>query len=130
MNEVIMETVVQIVTTLLLTLIGVLGTWLTAKIGKRKELETIAAATHEAIDAAQFTVMELQQTMVVGMKAAHEDGKLSEEEINELGVLLVEKALAQMSQPAKDLLTAAGKDIAAIIMAAGEAMILSMKKNE
>ena len=130
MNEVIMETVVQIVATLLLTLIGVLGTWLTAKIGKRQELASIAAATYEATDAAQRTVLELQQTVVEAMKAAHEDGKLSEAEINELGVLLLEKSLAQMSQPAKDLLIASGKDISAIIEAAGEAMILAMKKNE
>ena len=127
MNEIIMETVLQIVATLLLTLIGVLGTWLTAKIGKRKELETIAAATWEATDAAQRTVLELQQTTVEAMKAASEDGKLSEAEINELGALLLEKALAQMSQPAKDLLTAAGKDITAIIQSAGEGMILAMK---
>ena len=128
MNEAIIETVVQIVATLLLTLIGVLGTWLTAKIGKRKELETISAATCEAIEAAQRTVLELQQTTVEGMKAASEDGKLSEAEIDELGVLLLEKTLAQMSDPAKELLIAAGKDISEIIQSAGEAMILAMKK--
>ena len=128
MSEVIMETVVQIVATLLLTLIGVLGTWLTAKIGKRKELESIAAATNEATDAAQRTVLELQQTTVEAMKAANEDGKLTEAEIEHLGAMLLEKALAQMSQPAIDLLAAAGKDITAIIQSAGEAMILAMKK--
>ena len=127
MNEVIIETVVKIVATMLLTLIGVLGTWLTAKIGKRKELETIAAATHEATDAAQRTVLELQQTVVEGMKAASKDGKLSEAEIEELSVLLLEKTLAQMSKPAKDLLISAGKDISAIIQSAGEGMILAMK---
>ena len=129
MNEVIMEIVVKIAATLLLTLIGVLGTWLTSKIGKRKELEAIAAATYEATDAAQRTVLELQQTFVEGMKAASNDGKLSKEEIDELGMLLLEKTMAQMSQPAKDLLISAGKDISAIIQSAGEAMILEMKKN-
>lgn len=128
MNEVIIETVVQIVATLLLTLIGVLGTWLTVKIGKRQELQSIAAATNEATHAAQTVVLSLQQTVVEGMKAACEDGKLSESEINELTALLLEKAMAQISEPAKNILIASGKDISAIIQDAGEALIGQMKK--
>ena len=128
MNEVIMETVVQIVGALLLTLIGVLGTWLTAKIGKRQELMNIAVATNEAVNAAQSTVLELQQTVVDGWKAAHEDGKLSNEEINELGYLLVNKTVEKMSDSAVNLLVSAGVDITAIIKGAGEEMILRMKR--
>ncbi len=128
MNEIIIENVVQIVAALLLTLIGVLGTWLTAKIGKRNELASIAAATNEVTEAAQTAVLSLQQTTVEGMKAACEDGKLTDAEIEELGTLLLEKALAQISEPAKNLLNAAGKDITAIIQDTGEALILSMKK--
>lgn len=129
MNEIIIETIVQIIATLLLTLIGVLGAWLTAKISKRNELANIAAATNEATAAAQTAVLALQQTTVEAMKAASEDGKLTEAEIEHLGTLLLEKALAQISEPAKNLLTAAGKDITAIIQDAGEAMILRMKQS-
>ena len=128
MYEIIMETVVQIVATLLLTLIGVLGTWLTIKISKKAEMASIAAATNEATKAAQTTVLELQQTTVEAMKAAHEDGKLSEDEIKNLSAMLLEKALDKMSEPAKALLMAAGVDISAIITGAGEAMIGAMKK--
>ena len=128
MNEIIIEVGMQVVKTLLLTLIGVLGTWLTVKIGKRNELASIAAATDEATHAAQTVVESLQQTAVEAMKAASSDGKLSEAEIKELGALLLEKALAQISEPAKNLLAAAGKDITAIIEDAGEAMIAQMKK--
>lgn len=129
MNEIIIETAVQIIAALLLTLIGVLGTWLTAKIGKKAELATIAAATNEATRAAQTTVLELQQTTVEAMKAASEDGKLTESEIEHLGALLLEKALDKMSEPAKNLLTAAGVDITAIITGTGEALIGQMKNN-
>ena len=52
MYEIIMETGVEIVAALLLTLIGVLGTWLTAKISKQKELVNIATATGEVVNAA------------------------------------------------------------------------------
>lgn len=128
MNEVIIEMVAQIVGTFMLMLIGVAGAWLTAKIGKRNELATIAAATNEATDAAQRVVLELQQTLVEGMKASCEDGKLSDEEVEQLGALLLNKAMAQMSEPAKNVLAAAGKDVSAIIQSAGEAMILAIKK--
>ncbi len=128
MNEVIIETAVQIVATLILTLIGVLGTWLTAKIAKRNELANINAATNEAIGAAQLTVLELQQTVVDGWKAASADGKLSKDEITQLGTMLIEKTMEKMSDSAKNLLTAAGVDITAIIKGAGEAMVQNMKR--
>lgn len=127
MTEIIIENAVQIVATLLVTLIGVLGTWLTIKIGKANELANIAAATDEATKAAQTTVLELQQTTVEAMKAASEDGKLTNAEIEHLGALLLEKALDKMSNPAKNLLNSAGVDITAIIKGAGEAMVKSMK---
>lgn len=128
MNEVIIETAVQIVATLILTLIGVLGTWLTAKIAKRNELANINAATNEAIGAAQLTVLELQQTVVDGWKAASADGKLSKDEITQLGTMLIEKTMEKMSDSAKNLLTAAGVDITAIIKGTGEAMVQNMKQ--
>ena len=128
MNDVIIEMVAQIVGTFMLMLIGVAGTWLTAKIAKRNELATIAAATNEATETAQRVVLELQQTLVEGMKASCEDGRLSDSEIEQLGALLLNKAMAQLSEPAKNVLAAAGKDVSAIIQSAGEAMILAIKK--
>jgi len=127
MENVIIETVVQIVATLLITLIGVLGTWLTAKIAKKHELANIAAATDEATKAAQTTVLELQQTTVEAMKAASADGKLTQSEIEELGALLLQKALDKMSNSAKNVLTSAGVDITALIKGAGEALINRLK---
>ena len=128
MTEMIIETGVQILATLLLTLIGVLGTWLSLKLAKREELKSIAAATEDAPRAAQLTVMELQQTTVEAMKAASDDGKLSQAEIEQLGALLLEKALDKMSAPAVNLLKGAGVDICGLITGAGEALIGQMKK--
>ena len=128
MCELIIELVAKIVGMILVTAICVAGSWLTAKIAKRNELANIAAATDEAVGAAQRVVQELQQTLVEGMKASCEDGKLSESEIEQLSALLLNKAMAQMSEPAKNVLAAAGKDVSAIIQSAGEAMILAIKK--
>ena len=130
MNElvnVIIENAVQIVATLLITLIGVLGAWMTSKIAKREELKNIGAATDEAVHAAQTTVLELQQTTVEGLKKASADGKLSKDEIDELGKMLIDGALAKMSDAVKGVLNAAGVDLSKIIQGAAEAYIASMK---
>ena len=118
-EDIIMESVVQIVVTLMLTLIGVLGTWLTLKLGKKEELA--------AINAASLTVLELQQTLVEGLKVAHEDGKLTEEEIATLGKKLVDGTIDKMSAPAAKLLAAAAVDTTALIHGAGEAWVVKIK---
>ena len=128
MENIIIETAVQILATLLITLIGVFGTWLTAEIAKRNKLTNIGIATNEVIGAAQQTVLALQQTVVEKWKAAHADGKLTEDEVKQLGVMLVEKTMEKLSDPAKKLLQSAGADITAIIKDAGESVIQSMKR--
>ena len=127
MENIIIETVVQIFAAQMLMLISLLGTWLTAKLAKRTELANIAAATDEATRVAQQTVLELQQTVVDNLKAASADGKLTKEEIAELRELLLDGAMDKMSDTAKNMLTAAGVDISAIIRGAGEAFIRQMK---
>ena len=126
MTNVIIETVVQVLASLAVTLIGVFGSWLLAKLAKRAELAGIQSATDELISAAQITVMELQQTVVEGLKAASSDGKLTEDEINGLGVMLLNGTKEKMSAPSMNLLIAAGADIDKIIKGAGEALIAEM----
>lgn len=126
MTDTIITIVAQVIATLLITLIGVFGAWLTAKIGKRVELTNINKAKDELIDAAQQTVMELQQTVVEGMKAAAKDGKLTEDEITELSIMLLNKTKQKMSLPAIQLLEAAAVDVNALIRGAGEALIAEL----
>lgn len=126
MQDTIITIVAQVIATLLITLIGVFGAWLTAKIGKRVELTNINKAKDELIEAAQQTVMELQQTVVEGMKVAAQDGKLSEDEITELSIMLLNKTKQKMSLPAIQLLEAAAVDVNALIRGAGEALIAEL----
>lgn len=126
MNEAIINLVAHVISTLLITLIGVLGAWLTTKIGQRVELSNINKAKDELIIAAQQTVMELQQTLVEELKDKAADGKLSEDEITELGFLLVNKTKQKMSLSAIGLLEAASVDVNALIRGAGEALIEQM----
>lgn len=129
MNTVIIETIVSVLANLAVTLIGVLGAWLVAQIGKTQQLKTINAAVDELTNAAETTVLELQQTVVDGLKAASADGKLSKDEIAELGGLLLEGALRKMSDSGIAVLKAANVDINAIVTGAGEALIARMKRD-
>ncbi|MEN6338715.1 MAG: hypothetical protein ABFD03_01170 [Clostridiaceae bacterium] len=117
----------QIAATLLITLIGVLGTWLTVKLGKNTNLQNINAAQKEVIRAAKITVGELQQTLVGELKAASADGKLKADEIEALKQKLVEKTLEKLSAPAYTLLQSAAVDIQALITGAGESWIDQIK---
>lgn len=130
MNTVIIETIVSVLANLAVTLIGVAGAWLVAQIGKTQKLNTINTAVGELTKAAEQTVWELQQTVVDGLKEASADGKLTQEEITNLGKLLLDGTLAKMSESGIGVLRAANVDINAIVTGAGEALIARIKAGE
>ena len=63
MNTVIIETIVSVLANLAITLIGVAGAWLVTQIAKTQQLNTINTAVGELTNAAEQTVLELQQTV-------------------------------------------------------------------
>ncbi len=126
-TDILIENAVNIAAAFIIALIGVFGAWLTAKLGKATQLDTVNRAQQELIKLAQITVGELKQTVVDGMKAASKDGKLSKEEISQLGQLLFEKTTAKLSASAMDVLTAAQVDISALITGTAEHLIGQMK---
>ncbi len=128
MSSALIECGVQIAATLVITLIGVFGAWLTRIIGKSTQLQNINAAQNEVIKAAKITVGELQQTVVDGLKAASKDGKLTKQEIGELGDMLIDKTLEKLSGPTYALLKASAVDVEALIVGAGENWISELKR--
>ena len=122
-TDILIENAVNIAAAFFIALIGVFGAWLTAKLGKATQLDTVNRAQQELIKLAQITVGELKQTVVDGMKAASKDGKLTKDEIAQLGQLLFEKTTAKLSASAMDVLTAAQVDIAALITGTAEQLI-------
>jgi hypothetical protein len=126
-TEILIENAVNIAAAFFVALIGVLGAWLTAKLGKATQLDTVNRAQQELIKLAQITVGELKQTVVDDMKAAHKDGKLTKEEIAQLGKLLYEKTTAKLSASAMNVLTAAQVDISALITGTAEQLISGTK---
>ena len=118
----------QVAATLLITLIGVLGTYLTLQLGKNANLKNINDAQKELIRAAKITVGELQQTTVSELKAANEDGKLTQQEIAQLRHKLLDKTVEKLSTPAYALLTAASVDVEGLILGVGESWIERIKQ--
>lgn len=130
MTDIIIASAADIVTTLVVTLIGVLGTWLSLKLGQRVELSNVNAAIQEVIQLAQLTVRELQQTVVDGLKASSVDGKLTEAEAQALGRKLIELTQEKMSAPTIKLLQGAAVDVNALIRSAGESYINQLKNEQ
>ena len=130
MDTVIIETAVSVLANLAVTLIGVFGAWLLMQISKSQKLSTINTVVGELTNAAEQTVLELQQTVVDDLKAASADGKLTKDEIEVLGKKLIDGALAKMSGSAMDVLKAANVDVNAIITGAGEALIARIKRGD
>jgi len=126
--ELLMNYGLQVAATLLITLIGVLGTYLTLQLGKNANLKNIDDAQKELIRAAKITVGELQQTTVNELKAANEDGKLTQMEIAQLKQKLLDKTLEKLSSPAYALLAAASVDVEGLITGVGESWIERMKQ--
>jgi hypothetical protein len=126
-TDILIENAVNVIAAFFIALIGVFGAWLTAKLGKITQLDTVNKAQQELIKLAQITVGELKQTVVDGMKAASKDGKLTKDEIAALGQMLYEKTTAKLSDSAMSVLTAAQVDISALITGTAEQLISGMK---
>lgn len=126
--ELLMNYGLQVAATLLITLIGVLGTYLTLQLGKNANLKNINDAQKELIRAAKITVGELQQTMVSQLKSASSDGKLTPQEIASLRAKMLDKTVEKLSAPAYALLSAASVDVEGLILGVGESWIERIKK--
>lgn len=122
----LVELALDIVATIAMAAIGVVGAWLAAKLGQNKKLANIAQATNQVILAAQLTVGELQQTAVEAMKAAAPNGKLTKAQIAALNAQLLAKTTEKLSAPTVALLEAAKTDVNALIQGAAEDMINQM----
>jgi hypothetical protein len=120
----------DIVQTLVLTAIGIIGAWVSSKLAASTRLKNVGAAWDEAVKAAKLTVGELKQTLADNLKAAHSDGKLTKEEIAALQKKLLEMSIEKMSAPAYDILIAAAVDVNALITGAGEAFIEQIKRGD
>lgn len=106
-----------------------IGGWVLRLLGRNTKLKNLVLAWERVCNAAQQTCAELQQTTVDEMKAQSRNGKLTDDQIKALGVMLLSKTKAKLDSMTVDLLTAAGADINAIIIGACEADLPWIKAN-
>lgn len=128
MKEFLIEQAAYIITTVVVTTIGILGAWLTAKLSKYIKIKNTTSALDTCLEMTKVTVGELQQKFVEGMKLANEDGKLTEEEIKELNISLITYTKRKLTPSIINLITAAGIDINQFILDAGENYVQELKK--
>lgn len=127
MKDVLIEVGTQIMFDVLMLVASIVFAYLAKYLSKSEKLKHIALATEELEGIVVSIVGELQQTTVDGLKEASADGKLTRQEIEALGLTLVDKAKKQLSNPAADTLVAAGVDIESMIHSIAEACIASIK---
>ena len=125
--EYVLENLVQVGATLLITLIGVFGTWLSLKIGKMEQLKNIDFAAQQLIEIVKIGVGELEQTTVHAMRDS--DGKLSKTQIAQLRDTLVANTREKLAAPTIALLESAKIDVNAFIVGVGDDYIKQLKQN-
>lgn len=128
MPDIVIETACRIIGTIILSLLGVLSAYWSAKLAKRAELANLSIAMDELIRQTQITVGELQQTLVDDLKAASLDGKLSEEEITALGTTLYNHTKRKLAPALWSILDAAGVDIQTAITSIAEDWIREIRE--
>lgn len=127
MKEFLIEQAAQIVTVIIVTAIGILSTWLTAKLNKYIQLKNTTTALETCLDMVQVTVGELQQKFVEDMKKANADGKLTKDEIKQLNTSLIVYTKNKLTPEIIKVITAAGIDINQFILDAGEKFVQELK---
>lgn len=127
MKEILIEQAAQLVSTIVVTLIGLLAAWISTKFNEHMKLKNLSSALDTCLKMTQVTVGELQQKFVEGMKEANEDGKLTEEEIKELNSSLVAYTKAKMTPELIGVIVSAGIDINKLIIDAGENYVQELK---
>lgn len=128
-QDVLIDNVANIVQTIIITLLGVLGTWLSIKLSGNAKLKNINEATQAVIKTAQLTAGELKQTIVDDLKAGRSDGKLTKDEIEILKNKLQSKTYEKLSAPILQLLNESAVDVQGLIAGAGEAWIEKVKRD-
>ena len=119
--------IAEIVALIVVSLLGIFGTWLLNKLKQKKGLENISIATEQVIEASQATVLELQQTLVEGWKRA-QDGKLTSAQVTELQEKVLQITMSKLADPTLKLLEGAKMDVTNMIVSAAEGYILELKK--
>lgn len=127
MKELLITQAAQLVSNIVITLVGIFAAWAISKLKAHLELKNLTAALDTCLKMTQVTVGELQQKFVEDMKMANEDGKLTPDEIKELNSSLLMYTKEKMTPEIINVIVSAGIDINKLILDAGENYIQELK---
>ena len=127
MKELLITQAAQLVSNIVITLLGIFAAWLMAKLKSHLDFKNLTAALDTCLKMTQVTVGELQQKFVEDMKFANEDGKLTPDEIKELNSSLLMYTKEKMTPEIINVIVSAGIDINKLILDAGENYIQELK---
>lgn len=127
MKEILIEQAAQLVSTIILTLLALLATWLSTKLSNYIKIKNLSSALDTCLKMTKVTVGELQQKFVEGMKIANEDGKLTDEEIKELNSSLIMYTKEKMTPEIINIIVNAGIDINKFILDTGDSYVQELK---
>lgn len=130
MSSELMSIILDVASTLLITLITVFGAWLSIKLNKSASLKNISEAKTEVIGMVVQTVEELKQTLTDDLKASNPDGKLTAAQIAQIKQDLLTKVESKISTVAVTILNAASIDINSIITGAAESYLKQLETSE
>lgn len=126
-TNVLIEALVPVAVQIIVGVVGILGALLLGELRKVKSLQHVTEAVEMLQAAVVDTVYANQQTIVDDLKAAAEDGKLSESEIAMLQARTIERVKAKIGPAAAGVITAAGIDINQMILDSAEAVVRELK---
>lgn len=96
---------------IVVAVLGAFGSWLIAVLGSKLKSDKARTVALHVSEVAGEVVLELQQTMAEGMKAAAADGRITAEEAAELKELAVARVKRHIGEKGKaDLLKVFGFD--------------------
>ena len=127
-NEIVII-LTNIAADLVLIALGLIFAWIGIKLGNNAKLKNILEAKIELEDAVLKTVGKLKQEFVDNWKEAN-GGKLTEEQIAYLKNETLNITISTLSQPAIDLLKAAGVDFIEYVRNAAETWVGQLNQGE
>lgn len=125
--DLLIEYGMQVAATLLITLIGVLGTWLTLQLGKNAKLKNLNEAQQQIIAIAKDTVLEVKQKLTDDLKAAAKDGKLTDEEKEQAKDTFIELITPKLSSISVKILQAASIDVENFVLGQADTFIKQLE---
>lgn len=106
------------------------GAWVLEKIGKNEKLKNLSLAIQLVLDMTRQTAEELQQTIVGDLKANRPGGKLTAEDVDDLGFRLLNMVKIKVDAASQEIIKAAGIDLDALITGECEAFLNRIKPHQ